>query len=118
MLGAPLRSRTLADATSLWAWGATGLAASAALGLTILITALARTFAQAPRLAPAPEAGEPLPPTSLTVVVPAYNEAHNIGPCLTSLLRSEPPCSDWRVLVADDGSTDATAALAQAAADA
>ncbi len=118
MLGAPLRSRTLADATSLWAWGATGLAASAALGLTILITALARTFAQAPRLAPAPGAGEPLPPTSLTVVVPAYNEAHNIGPCLTSLLRSEPPCSDWRVLVVDDGSTDATAALAQAAADA
>jgi len=118
MLGAPLRSRTLGDATSLWAWGAAGLAASAALGLTILITALARTFAQAPRLAPAPGPGEPLPDTSLTVVVPAYNEAHNIGPCLTSLLVSEAPCADWRVLVVNDGSTDPTAAQAQAAADA
>jgi GT2 family glycosyltransferase len=116
MLGAPLRSRTLADATSLWAWGAAGLAASAALGLAILITALARTFAQAPRLAPLASPGEPLPDTSLTVVVPAYNEAHNIGPCLSSLLASASPCTDWSVLVVDDGSTDATAAVARATA--
>jgi len=118
MLGAPSRSRTLAVAFPLGAWGATGLAASAALGLTILITALARTFAQAPRLAAAAAPGAPLPDTGLTVVVPAYNEAHNIGPCLTSLLRSESPCTDWRVLVVDDGSTDATAAVARAAATA
>jgi 4-hydroxybenzoate polyprenyltransferase len=52
---------------------------------------------------------------SLTVVVPAYNEAANIGDCVASILASEPPCSAWRRLVVDDGSTDQTAALAEAA---
>ena len=112
-------SCTLGTAIPLWAWGTAALAAAAALGLTILLVALARVFSRAPRLAPAPEpasAVPPLPDTALTVVLPAYNEATNIGPCLTSLLGSEAPCADWRVLVVNDGSTDATAALAQAAA--
>jgi len=56
--------------------------------------------------------------TSLTVVVPAYNEAANIAACLTSLLRSEDPCGDWKVLLVDDRSSDATAAIAQEAAGA
>ncbi|WP_411875333.1 glycosyltransferase [Vulcanococcus limneticus] len=56
--------------------------------------------------------------TSLTVVVPAYNEAANIAACLTSLLRSEDPCGDWRVLLVDDRSSDATVAIAEAAAGA
>ena len=94
------------------------MAAAAALGLTILVVALARVFARAPRLQEAELVPAALPQTSLTVVVPAYNEAANIGPCLASLLSSEPPCSDWRVLVVDDRSTDATAAQAQATADA
>ena len=94
------------------------MAAAAALGLTILVVALARVFARAPRLQEAELVPAALPQTSLTVVVPAYNEAANIGPCLASLLSSEPHCSDWRVLVVDDRSTDATAALAQATADA
>ena len=54
-------------------------------------------------------------PDSLTVVVPAYNEAANIADCVASILASEPPCSAWRVLVVDDGSTDQTAGLAEAA---
>ena len=56
--------------------------------------------------------------TSLTVVVPAYNEAANIAACLTSLLRSEDPCGDWQVLLVDDRSSDATVAIAEAAAGA
>jgi GT2 family glycosyltransferase len=56
--------------------------------------------------------------TSLTVVVPAYNEAANIAACLTSLLRSEDPCGDWQVLLVDDRSSDATLAIAQEAAGA
>jgi len=56
--------------------------------------------------------------TSLTVVVPAYNEAANIAACLSSLLRSEDPCGDWQVLLVDDRSSDATVAIAEAAAGA
>ena len=111
-------ARPLATAIPLLPWGGLLLAAAAALGLTILVVALARVFARAPRLQEAELVPVALPQTSLTVVVPAYNEAANIGPCLASLLRSEPPCSDWHVLVVDDRSTDATAALAQVTADA
>lgn len=76
-----------------------------------MLALLQRTFAQAPCLGPAPDKV----PDSLTVVVPAYNEAANIGGCIASILASEPPCSAWRLLVVDDGSTDQTAALAEAA---
>ena len=81
-------------------------------GLLILQLGLMRVFAAAPSLQPATEGG--LPETSLCVVIPAYNEALNIGPCLSSVFRSAPPCRDWRVLVVDDGSTDDTAEQAQA----
>jgi hypothetical protein len=80
-------------------------------GLLAMLALLQRTFAQAPCLGPAP--GNV--PDSLTVVLPAYNEAANIGACIASILASEPPCSAWRLLVVDDGSTDQTAALAEAA---
>ena len=96
------------------------LAAAAVVGLVILLAALDRVFAQAPRLAPLP-ADAPAPDglaDSLTVVVPAYNEAGRIAACLTSLLASDPPCSSWRVLLVDDDSSDDTTAVAQAAAQA
>ena len=55
-------------------------------------------------------------PISLTLVLPAYNEARRIGPALDELFAylsnpdpSLPSAVD--VLVVDDGSTDATAAL-------
>ena len=83
---------------------AAALAASA--GLLILQLGLRRVFAVAPRLKPAQEALAQ--DTSLTVVIPAFNEAHNIEACLSSVLASAPPCRDWSVLVVDDDSTDAT----------
>ena len=82
-------------------------AGSAVAGLLILQLGLQRVFAVAPRLKQAPSA--PAPDTSLTVVIPAFNEAHNIEACLGSVLASTPPCQDWSVLVVDDDSTDATA---------
>lgn len=81
-------------------------ALTASAGLLILQLGLQRVFAVAPRLKPAPSA--PAPDTSLTVVIPAFNEAHNIEACLSSVLASQPPCQDWSVLVVDDDSTDAT----------
>jgi glycosyltransferase involved in cell wall biosynthesis len=48
----------------------------------------------------------------VSVVVPAYNEEAGIGPVVATLVERFP----WReVLVVDDGSTDATAARAEAA---
>ncbi len=55
----------------------------------------------------------PAPPF-LSLVIPAYNEASIIAGTLTSVadfLNSQP--FDWELLVADDGSTDATASIVQ-----
>jgi cellulose synthase/poly-beta-1,6-N-acetylglucosamine synthase-like glycosyltransferase len=114
------------DPATALAWALLSLAGAAALGLVILIAGLAQVFARAPRLAEQQESGSDastsvalaLANTSLTVVVPAYNEAANIAACLTSVLRSEDPCGDWRVLLVDDRSSDATVAIAQEAAGA
>jgi len=83
---------------------ATAFAACA--GLLIALLGLQRVFSIAPCLEAAPE----LDPadTSLCVVIPAYNEVDNIGPCLASVLASDTPCRDWQVLVVDDDSTDLT----------
>lgn len=90
-------------------WMPAGLAAAATTGLMILLLQLMRVFGPAPRLS---TTATPLAEDSLTVVVPAYNEAANIGPCLTSLLASADPCPTWSVLLVDDGSSDTTVAEA------
>lgn len=110
------------DLATAFAWALLSLAAAAALGLSILIAGLVRVFSRAPRLMEQPEPGNDpsaaLANSSLTVVVPAYNEAANIAPCLTSLLRSEDPCGDWRVLLVDDRSSDAKVVIAREASEA
>ena len=45
------------------------------------------------------------------MIVPARDEAANIGPCLQSLLAQDYPASQFGVLVVDDHSTDATPAI-------
>jgi chlorobactene glucosyltransferase len=50
---------------------------------------------------------------SVTVVVPARNEAHNLGACLDSLAGSDYP--DFEIVVVDDRSEDGTRAVARAA---
>ena len=62
---------------------------------------------------PAP-AGAILP--SVTVVVPARNEAGNIGACLRSLLAQQYPTERLRIVVVDDDSEDDTAAIVAALA--
>ena len=58
-------------------------------------------------------ASQPTPAAiSLSVVIPAYNEAHRIGPTIQALqqyLRRS--CTSYEIVVVDDGSTDTTAAL-------
>jgi len=55
--------------------------------------------------------GEPDTLPSLSVLIPARNEARNIGRCLQSLLAQDYPAME--VIVLDDGSTDATAQIVQ-----
>ena len=98
---------------TLLAWSLAGLALAAVLGLAILLGGLVLVIRQAPRLR---EEARPRPEGSLTVVVPAYNEEANIAACIGSLLASAPPCPHWQVLLVDDGSRDATAAIARATA--
>ena len=53
-------------------------------------------------------------PISVSIVVPAYNEAARIGATLQTLcehLQQRP--WDWEIRVVDDGSTDATASIAE-----
>ena len=92
-----------------------GLNAAASLGLLTLLVGLQRVFAVAPRL-PVCAEGDPLPAASLTLVIPAYNEAANIEACVRHALACEPPCASWQVVVVDDASSDATSALAASAA--
>lgn len=100
-------------------------AAEAALGLLLLLFSLVSVFQNAPTLnsrqfqpGKLPSNEEPLKKTELTVVVPAYNEAANIKVCLRSILASDPPCNNWRVLLVDDGSTDETVQVASDVASA
>jgi 4-hydroxybenzoate polyprenyltransferase len=58
------------------------------------------------------KAPEPLRLQGITVVVPARNEAGRIAACLEALMSQRYPGA-FRVVVVDDGSTDATAAEAR-----
>ena len=46
--------------------------------------------------------------TSLTIVIPAYNEEKNITNCLKALSKIKRPSHDFKILVIDDLSTDKT----------
>ena len=55
--------------------------------------------------------------TALSIIVPAFNEAARIGPTLTALQAALPSIVPaWEIRVVDDGSTDDTGAVVEAAA--
>ena len=61
------------------------------------------------RRAPHPPPGDPADQLRVSVLLPARDEAHRIGPCLDGLLAQDHPA--LTILVLDDGSSDGTAAL-------
>lgn len=91
--------------------GVTALAA--AIGLSILLLGLQRVFASAPALWDGND--RDITDTSLSVVIPAFDEEQNIEGCLTHVLMSERPCSRWDVIVVDDQSSDNTVKIAEQA---
>ncbi|MGW1077430.1 glycosyltransferase [Streptomyces sp. NPDC002537] len=66
----------------------------------------------------APRPGLPsAPPVDLTVIVPAYDEEDRLGPTLEAIRAHLGKATDtWELIVVDDGSTDATADITEAAA--
>ncbi|GAB4212960.1 MAG: hydroxychlorobactene glucosyltransferase CruC [Synechococcales cyanobacterium] len=88
-----------------------GLAGLAILSLTILVAINGRlwqTLAGSPTLSLA-EPPPPIPADTLTVIIPAYNEANNIEACVGHVLAST--SDPIQVVVVDDQSTDETWAL-------
>ena len=53
---------------------------------------------------------------TVSVIIPARDEADNIGPCLQALTRQQYPASRLRLIVVDDHSGDSTAAIVSAIA--
>jgi glycosyltransferase involved in cell wall biosynthesis len=96
-----------------WLWGGVGASLiTSIVAIDIWWKGLRMSLTQAPNLLPIAEVPATLP--SITVIIPAYNEALNIQDCVRSVLANElPPNAQLQVIVADDESTDDTAALAQ-----
>lgn len=86
---------------------------SLALGYSFLIRWLLRLWYALPGW-DAPAAWQPR--TSVSVIVPARNEAESIQACLHSLLHQDYPRALLEIIVVDDHSTDRTAAVVQSLA--
>ena len=89
-----------------------------ALWLAIVIWLILRAIGQR-GLLPRLSAAAPLRPDMaphLTVIIPARDEAANIGRCVHSLLAQDYPADRLNVLVIDDHSADDTAAIVRAMA--
>ena len=84
--------------------------------IAVVIWLIARAFSQRdllPKLERA-EATDAAP--KVAVIIPARDEAANIGRCLSSLIKQTYPASRLRIVLVDDHSSDATMAIATALA--
>ena len=60
---------------------------------------------------PTPNSQSPIPKTSLSIIIPARNEASNIENCINSILENNYPTALFEIIVVDDHSEDETAML-------
>lgn len=89
-----------------------GLAQAGALASVIVTANVISNLARMRTPEPAPH---PLVSERVSVLVPARNEAHRIGPTLDSVLQQE-GVADLEIIVLDDGSSDGTGPIIQARA--
>lgn len=90
------------------------LISSAAVLLSVLYFFLIRWLLHHwDALNPPNEAVEDLPTIKVSIIVPARNEADNIQSCLDSLTQQSYPTDLMEIIVIDDHSSDATAAIAR-----
>lgn len=82
-----------------------GIALLLAVLYVLLMLAYSRGWKQQEVFTAPPQFG---PQTRISVVIPARNEADNIGSCLQSVLANDYPAELMEVIVVDDFSTDAT----------
>ena len=104
-----------------WADGGSGIAVDlvcSSLWLAIVIWLILRAIGQRGLLPRLSATAAPLANAApyLTVIIPARDEAANIGRCLHSLLAQDYPADRLKVLVIDDHSADDTAAIVRAIA--
>jgi cellulose synthase/poly-beta-1,6-N-acetylglucosamine synthase-like glycosyltransferase len=80
------------------------------ISLFVVYAALLVYYRMAWQQLPAPP---PLaqPSTAITIIIPARNEEAAIGNCLQSIIRQHYPAHLLQIIVADDFSTDSTAAI-------
>ncbi|HLH90851.1 MAG TPA: glycosyltransferase family A protein [Xanthobacteraceae bacterium] len=81
--------------------------------VAVLITRAARQRDLLPRLAPAPPSDAGAAPR-IAIIVPARDEAANIGPCVATLLEQDFPPDRCQLIVIDDQSRDGTADIVAA----
>ena len=66
-----------------------------------------------PEILPGSNTIKPIYATKITLIIPARNEAKNIGNCLQSIIAQTYPAHLFEVIVVDDHSTDGTAMIVQ-----
>jgi cellulose synthase/poly-beta-1,6-N-acetylglucosamine synthase-like glycosyltransferase len=96
-------------------WCAVGLLAYAQLGYALLLAALAAALPGSRRRIPAPAARPDAALPSVTVIIAAYAEQEVIAARVANLLALDYPRERLELIVACDGSPDATPELARAA---
>ncbi len=80
------------------------------IGIAYIFIRLRTILKHAPKLKSLNKAEEKeeLPRTSLTVIIPTYNEESKIENCITKVLENTDPCSNWNLIIVDDCSSDKT----------
>ena len=84
--------------------------------LAVVIWLIARAFSQRDLLPKLERTEAPDAAPKVAVIIPARDEAANIGRCLSSLIKQTYPASRLRIVLVDDHSNDATMAIATALA--
>lgn len=90
----------------------TGLVALTLLGYVVLLLQYKKWFSQLKEF----HIGKTVSNISFSIVIPARNEAGNIGKCLQSILANDYPLADYEIVVIDDFSTDETANIVKSIA--